>query len=114
MAIGDGESYQIYVNVLKSPVGHGKIADRRNRVSGYFCLLAGNAFSGPFSNVSVHLGPNHLGSDGLSGPFNPWVAQTVNGIKNLFPESQRNERARGSGATVDYEIMTTDVDALKV
>ena len=114
MAVGDGESYQIYMNVLKSPIGHGKVADRGNCMPSHFCLLAGNAFSGPFSNVGVHLGPNHLGSDGLSGPFNPWVAQAVNGIEDLFPESQRDKGACGSVAAVDYEIVATDIDAFKV
>ena len=85
---------QVNVPVVKSLPRDNEFADRLNRVSSYFCLLARYTFLGPFGDVVAHRRPDEFRSDRLSGSVNAWVPQAVDQVENLTPPRKGNKWAR--------------------
>ena len=102
------------MDVLESFVGDCEVPDWRDCVASDFCLLAMQALASPFCDVRVHGGPHEFLADGLAGPFNPWVAKAVDGIKYSSSEGQRYEGACRTVAAVDDEVVASNVDVFEI
>ena len=81
---------------------------------GYFGLLTSQTFPSPLGNVLSNGRPDYLCTDGLTGPFDTRVTQTMEGIEDLASGSKWDIRAGETVACVDYQVVTTNVNRLKV
>ena len=74
VAVGSGKRHYVDVDMLKSPVRHLKVADRRDDVFDDLCLLTGQAFAGPSSNILLHGWPDYFLGYHFPCPLDAWMA----------------------------------------
>ena len=75
--IGTGQCHQVNVQMLKTTIWHYKFAYGRGHVTRDLGLLTFQTLTSPSAAIFPHRGPNDFGSDCLSRPLDPWVAEAV-------------------------------------
>ena len=102
------------MDVLESSFRDGEVADGRDGVARYFCLLARETLPRPLCDVRVERRPNHLCADGLTCPLDARMPESMDDVKHLLPECQRDKRSSGTVAAVHDKIVPPDADVFEV
>ena len=83
-------------------------------MSGYFCSLAIDTFSGPFRAVRVYIGPDKFSGHDLLRPVDAGMAKSMKGIENAASPVVGDEGTSHSVGHVNQQSRLANVNAAKI
>ena len=100
--------------VREAAIGQFESSNWRDDISLYFCPLAVDTLPCPCGHVGSHVRPYKLGGNRLDRSLYAGMTEVMYCVEYSFSPRLRDERACGTVAHVDDDVLVADVDSFEV